>query len=56
MRLINHASNLVHQICQREKVEDVVKRRDGVAPQLQICKRTLAKLVSEKRIPAVRIG
>lgn len=27
-----------------------------MAAQLQICKRTLAKLVSEKRIPAVRIG
>ena len=31
MRLVNHASDLVHQIYQREKVEDVVKWRDAVA-------------------------
>ena len=30
MRLVNHASDLVHQIYQREKVEDVVKWRDAV--------------------------
>ena len=29
-RLFNHASDLVHQIYQREKVEDVVKWRDAV--------------------------
>ena len=31
MRLVNHASDLVHQIYQREKVEDVVKWRDAVS-------------------------
>ncbi len=31
MRLVNHASDLVHQIYQREKVDDVVKWRDAVA-------------------------
>ena len=31
MRLVNHASDLVHQIYQREKVEDIVKWRDAVA-------------------------
>ena len=30
MRLVNHASELVHQVYQREKVEDVVKWRDLV--------------------------
>lgn len=30
MRLMNHSSQLVHQIYQREKVEDVVKWRDAV--------------------------
>ena len=30
MRLVNHASDPVHQIYQREKVEDVVKWRDAV--------------------------
>ena len=30
MRLVNHSSQLVHQIYQREKVEDVVKWRDAV--------------------------
>lgn len=30
MRLVNHVSDLVHQIYQREKVEDVVKWRDAV--------------------------
>lgn len=30
MRLVNHASELIHQIYQREKVEDVVKWRDAV--------------------------
>lgn len=30
MRLVNHASDLVHQIYQREKVDDVVKWRDAV--------------------------
>jgi integrase len=30
MRLVNHASDLVHQVYQREKVEDVVKWRDAV--------------------------
>ena len=30
MRLVNHASDLVHQIYQREKVEDVVRWRDAV--------------------------
>ena len=29
MRLVNHASDLVHQIYQHEKVEDVVKWRDA---------------------------
>jgi integrase len=31
MRLVNHASNLVHQIYQREKVEDVAQWRDAVS-------------------------
>jgi integrase len=31
MRLVNHASELIHQIYQREKVEDVQKWRDAVA-------------------------
>ena len=31
MRLVNHASDLVHQVYQREKVEDVVKWKDAVA-------------------------
>jgi integrase len=30
MRLVNHASQLVHQIYQREKVEDVMQWRDAV--------------------------
>ena len=30
MRLVNHASDLVHQIYQREKVQDVEKWRDAV--------------------------
>jgi len=30
MRLVNHASDLVHQIYQREKVEDVAQWRDAV--------------------------
>lgn len=30
MRMVNHASDLVHQIYQREKVEDIVKWRDAV--------------------------
>lgn len=30
MRLVNHASDLVHQVYQREKVEDVVRWRDAV--------------------------
>src|SRR5207237_9811642 len=30
MRLVNHASELVHQIYQREKVEDLVQWRDAV--------------------------
>ena len=30
MRLVNHASELIHQIYQREKVEDVVQWRDAV--------------------------
>ena len=30
MRMVNHASELVHRIYQREKVEDVVKWRDAV--------------------------
>jgi len=28
--MVNHASDLVHRIYQREKVEDVVKWRDAV--------------------------
>jgi integrase len=31
MRLVNHASELVHQIYQRERVEDIVQWRDAVA-------------------------
>jgi hypothetical protein len=30
MRLVNHSSELVHQIYQREKVEDVAHWRDAV--------------------------
>jgi len=30
MRLVNHASALVHQIDQREKVDDVMPWRDAV--------------------------
>lgn len=30
MRLVNHASDLVHQVYQREKVDDVVRWRDAV--------------------------
>jgi integrase len=30
MRLVNHSSDLIHQIYQREKVEDVAKWRDAV--------------------------
>ncbi|HRZ37773.1 MAG TPA: hypothetical protein P5534_15600, partial [Candidatus Paceibacterota bacterium] len=30
MRLVNHASELVHRVYQRERVEDVVKWRDAV--------------------------
>jgi hypothetical protein len=30
MRLVNHASELIHQIYQREKVEDVAQWRDAV--------------------------
>jgi integrase len=30
MRLVNHSSDLVHQVYQREKVEDVVQWRDAV--------------------------
>ncbi|MFO1458725.1 MAG: hypothetical protein U1G08_04900 [Verrucomicrobiota bacterium] len=31
MRLVNHASDLVHQIYQREKIQDVEKWRDAVS-------------------------
>jgi len=31
MRLVNHSSELVHQIYQREKIDDVVKWRDAVS-------------------------
>ena len=30
MRLVNHASELIHQVYQRERVEDVAQRRDAV--------------------------
>jgi hypothetical protein len=30
MRLVNHASDLVHKVYQREKVDDVVRWRDAV--------------------------
>ena len=30
MRLVNHSSELIHQIYQREKVEDVAQWRDAV--------------------------
>jgi hypothetical protein len=30
MRLVNHASALVHEIYQREKVDDVMQWRDAV--------------------------
>jgi len=30
MRLVNHASELIHQIYQRERVEDVAQWRDAV--------------------------
>src|ERR1700677_405906 len=30
MRLVNHSSELIHQIYQREKIEDVVQWRDAV--------------------------
>ena len=31
MRLVNHASELIHQVYQREKVEDVAQWRDAVS-------------------------
>ncbi len=31
MRLVNHSSELIHQIYQREKVEDVMRWVDAVA-------------------------
>jgi hypothetical protein len=31
MRLVNHASELIHGVYQREKVEDVAKWRDAVS-------------------------
>ena len=30
MRLVNHSSELIHQVYQREKIEDVVQWRDVV--------------------------
>jgi hypothetical protein len=30
MRLVNHSSELIHQVYQREKVEDVAQWRDAV--------------------------
>ena len=30
MRLVNHASDLIHQIYQREKIEDLLEWRDAV--------------------------
>jgi hypothetical protein len=30
IRLVNHSSDLIHQIYQREKVEDVAQWRDAV--------------------------
>jgi integrase len=30
MRLVNHSSELIHQVYQREKVEDVAQLRDAV--------------------------
>jgi hypothetical protein len=30
MRLVNHASALVHEVYQREKVDDVMQWRDAV--------------------------
>jgi len=31
MRLVNHSSELIHQIYQREKVEDMMRCADAVA-------------------------
>ncbi len=31
MRLVNHASELIHKVYQREKVEDVAQWRDVVS-------------------------
>lgn len=39
MRLVNHASELVHQIYQRERVEDVVQWRDAVQFPANNCQR-----------------
>ena len=37
MRLVNHASELIHQVYQREKVEDVAQWRDAVSfPQVAV--------------------
>jgi hypothetical protein len=36
MRLVNHSSELVHQIYQREKIEDVLQWRDAVRVPLQM--------------------
>jgi len=30
MRLVNHSSELIHQVYQREKIEDVAQWRDAV--------------------------
>jgi hypothetical protein len=30
VRLVNHAAELIHQVYQREKVEDVARWRDAV--------------------------
>ena len=38
MRLVNHASALVHEIYQREKVDDVMQWRDAVQFPVPILK------------------
>ena len=45
MRLVNHASELVHQVYQREKVEDLVQWRDAVRfPTCDGCEQVLQQV------------
>jgi hypothetical protein len=53
MRLVNHASALVHEIYQREKVDDVMQWRDAV--KFPISKTSLVLKPALPTVPVVAI-